>query len=500
MPATKSILITAWLAGGVGLTSLADPYAVEIIRAQGPFGPAPYDDAGALLGTPSTRFYDPFGPLYGASTNGRVKLVEAAYNIAADTNGLPTPNLLLTVGSGSEVVARFDKPVTNNRANPYGVDLLVFGNTFYTTGGSVSDTANMNMLPLTGGAFSERLKVSVSPGYTGQPDELLNDPDTWPWYRYDAGPYGDTVFPTQAFEWDPDTALWADDLMDFTKPVNPAMEAVISAGGLTAADAIELYDGAGGGTGFDLAQSGFDWIQYIKVDGIDSGFSVGEIDAFSTVAPRWVGDTLTVAPENIGTNPISLFFQWPTAPATTQLRLDFQGINVIARVVTTPITNFTSLPTLPGTPVNAVEVEMSRLVGNGNLSFEADIALSVGTAYNEDGGDLCVLQRNGTNWTELPFTFDPSTSQVLLDDVGSFSVFVVTQLTAPPIQLLVAGGNVWIHYDPVAGQLHTLERSTNMTTWTAIDTFVATNSIPVNIPDSTPPQGQAFYRLKMDAQ
>ena len=52
---------------------------------------------------------------------------------------------------------------------------------------------------------------------------------------------------------------------------------------VSAADAIAAYDGSGGGTGFDLDESGYDWIQYIKVEGT-SDFSGGEIDAFSDVA------------------------------------------------------------------------------------------------------------------------------------------------------------------------------------------------------------------------
>lgn len=497
MSPKRLLLIAACMVVGVSLPSLAGPHAVEIIRAQGPFGPAPYDDAAAVLGAPATRFYDPFGPLSGAPTNGRVKLVEPAYNIAAETNGLPTPNLLLTLGAGSEVIARLDEPATNHPANPYGIDLLVFGNTFYGANGAVNDNANMNTLALTGGAFSERLKVSVSPGYTGQPGELPDDPETWPWHRYEGGPYGDSVFPTQAFEWDRDTESWTDTLMDFTKPVNPAMQTIIAAGGLMAADAIDFYAGAGGGTGFDLSESGFEAIRYLKVDGLDAGYSNGEMDAVSAVRPSRVGDSLTVAPQNIDSNTASLFFQWPAAPTATQLRLDFVTLDAIALVTTTAITNLAAFPALPGTPLNAVETALTRLGGSGNVNYQANVVLSAGPTYTGDGSDLLALQLNGVSWIERPFAFDAASSHLTLSGITHLSAFVVAQLAAPTLKLHATPDNVSVEFVPVPGYIHATERSTNFVTWTTLHTFTATNSAPVIIPDNAPPPGQAFYRLRL---
>jgi hypothetical protein len=68
--------------------------------------------------------------------------------------------------------------------------------------------------------------------------------------------------------------------------------------GLSAAEAIALYDGSAGGTGFDLkdlapedyealatdANSGRKWIQYIKVEYLPGGSYAGEIDGFADVA------------------------------------------------------------------------------------------------------------------------------------------------------------------------------------------------------------------------
>ncbi|MCD4719833.1 MAG: hypothetical protein K8S13_08225 [Desulfobacula sp.] len=236
----------------------ASPYAVEVIGSQGPFGPSPYDDPYSLLGKPSTNFAN-----WGNST-GRVKMVEPAWNISPDGN-----KLITTINSGAFIDVKFDHRVMDDPNNPFGMDFLVFGNAFYTGSGYISDSTNMNNCMLAGGGWFEKVTVSVS----------QNGED---WYSYINGPYGDRAFPTQAYEWDRENAGWTDNEMDFTKPVDPALAETLVAGGIFVADAIELYNGSGGGTGFDLAESGYEWIQYIKVAGVNGD---GEIDAFSDVAP-----------------------------------------------------------------------------------------------------------------------------------------------------------------------------------------------------------------------
>lgn len=232
------------------------PYATEIIDSGGPFGGYPYDDPAAVLGKPSTVFYDSWS---GATS--RIKLVEPAYSTDPDSN-----NLITTLNSGSFITVGFDHQIEDDPNNPYGIDFLVFGNSFYTGSGWVSDSTDMNNYNLTGGGFFENVTVSVSQ-------------DGIDWYTYSGGPFGDNAFPTQAYQWDAANAVWTDNEMDFTKPVDPSLAQTFAAGGMTAADAIAMYEGSGGGTGFDLAESGYDWIQYIKVEGTG-----GEIDAFADVA------------------------------------------------------------------------------------------------------------------------------------------------------------------------------------------------------------------------
>ena len=498
MRAPQTILIALALVGGVMGTSPASPFATQVIRAQGPFGASVYGDTNAVLGAPATRFYDPFGAFSGGSTNRRVKLVEPAYNIAPDTNGLLTPNLLLTLNGGSAIIARFDQPVYDNPANPYGIDLLVFGNTFYMSDSSVNDSTDMSACKLTGNSNDEPLKVSVSPGYTGQPGENAGDPDTWPWYRYDAGPYGDSVFPTQAFQWNRQTASWSDTLMDFTKPVNPAMKTLLEAGGVSAADAIDLYVGSGGGTGFDLGASGFAWIQYVKVEGIDPDCSGGEIDAFAIVRPMSVGDTLSVTPENLLSNTATLFFQQPGAPDENEITLAFTALDAVAQVSTAGLTNLAAFAALPGTPSTAVQMNLSPILGTAAVNFSANLALSAGANYSGNGGDLLVLQSSGTNWTLLPFTFQAANRQARVTGITNLSAFVVAQFAAPALRLNVADGNCNLSFAPVAGLAHTLERSTNLINWTTLNSFTASNALVVTITNRTSAGAEAFYRVRLD--
>lgn len=236
----------------------SSPFATEVVSSSGPFGWSPYDDPDAVLGKPSTRVGGPWG--------GRIKIVEPAWGVSPDGE-----KLITTLSEGSQITVTFDHQVEDDPNNPYGIDLLVFGNSFFGCSGWANDGTDMNTCMLGRGCFSEPIKVSVSQ-------------DGENWYTYDGGPYADTMFPTQAYLWDRENAKWTDIEMDWTKPVDPPLT-LDDFAYISAADAIDLYDGSAGGTGFDLAESGYEWIQYVRVQGV-SGFSGGEIDAFADVAPE----------------------------------------------------------------------------------------------------------------------------------------------------------------------------------------------------------------------
>jgi hypothetical protein len=240
------------------------PYATTLVSYSSDLtGSSLYNDPYAALGQPSTNFKNSgFSP-----ATGRVKLVEPAWNV-----GLSNEKLITSLNRvGDYITVKFDHQVTDDPNNPYGIDFLVFGNSFYVGSGFVNDNSDMSTYRLVGGAFYEPMKVSVS-------QDGVN------WYTYNSGPYCDSAFPTQAYLWDAVNHAWTNTLSDFTKPVNPTLKSLLETGNMSAADAIALYDGSGGGTGFDLAESGLSWIQYIKVEAT-SGFAAGEVDAFADVAP-----------------------------------------------------------------------------------------------------------------------------------------------------------------------------------------------------------------------
>lgn len=260
----------------------ATPFASYIVDFNGPFGNGVYGDPNAVLGAPSTEFYDCWASWSGGSADRIPSLVEPPFN--TDLSGNP---LITTLNNDAWITVGFDNPIMNDPLNLYGIDFLVFGNAFYTGDGWVNEHTNMNEYMLTGGVFSEPVTVSVS-----------QDGDIW--HTYETGPFGDSAFPTQPYLWDAENACWSDQMSDFTRPVDPGLEDLLAMGGITAAEAIGLYQGSGGGTGFDLDVFGLDWIQYIRVSG-----NGGEIDAFADVSPV-VPEPATCALIGIGLSGLSL--------------------------------------------------------------------------------------------------------------------------------------------------------------------------------------------------
>ncbi|GAB6906871.1 conserved hypothetical protein [Desulfosarcina cetonica] len=138
------------------------------------------------------------------------------------------------------------------------------------------DTDHREYTLTTGSAMAEPLLISVS-----------QDGETW--YTYENGPYGDTAYPTNPWVWDPNLFDetgngWTTTKNDYTLPVDPSLTKSDFAG-RSSYEAMLLYAGSAGGTGFDLDESGFEWIQYIKVEGNAAASLAGEIDAFADVAP-----------------------------------------------------------------------------------------------------------------------------------------------------------------------------------------------------------------------
>ncbi len=208
---------------------------------------------------------------------------------------------IVTVGYGGELTVRFDHKVRDNSWNPYGYDLIVFG--------------NASQLIASGGDWTNRdpHQTIASPGLITEPGKVSVSQDGVNWYGFpdpdtSTTPplYGADDFATTLGrildEDDPDESLggwnlWWGDPTNPTYPLDPGI-APGDLGNKTVAEIAEMYGTSGGGTGFDIGtfdlpldpQTNMKWIQYVRIEDPDSAVASTEIDAFSDVFARRYGD------------------------------------------------------------------------------------------------------------------------------------------------------------------------------------------------------------------
>jgi len=168
---------------------------------------------------------------------------------------------ILQLDTGASLTVEMQRPVLNDPENPYGMDFLVFGNAFFQLNSDWTTTSGF-----LGGANEGSTRISVSAD--GQTFYALNPAlasvvDTW--------------FPT-------------DGQGDFGMPVNPVLGAEDFAGrNLTGVR--QLYDGSGGGTGYDVSwavdEQGtsvhLPWVRFVRFEQADDQ---AQLDAVSGVVPR----------------------------------------------------------------------------------------------------------------------------------------------------------------------------------------------------------------------
>ena len=185
---------------------------------------------------------------------------------------------LVAVGNGGSLVVKFNHDVADDINNAYGIDLIVFGNAQQNTGLYWKNGDPTNFSITSSSVIEEPCMVSVSQ------DGLV-------WYDFDlvTDPKADTFAPTLGRVFDPNNAdqsigtwnQWWGDPTDATLPIDPNISR-LDLLGLTVAQAAELYGTSAGGTGFDLADVGLEWIRYVKITGND--YVTADIDAVSDVA------------------------------------------------------------------------------------------------------------------------------------------------------------------------------------------------------------------------
>ncbi len=266
------VVLTIAVLLAAGASRASDPWADAVVEASPELDASGlYNDPASVIGPPAMTFYDPF-----VFAQFQVSVITPPFYL----DGIGGNKLITTLPAGQFIKVRFDEPVEDHPRDPYGIDLLVFGNALFRgdSGAPVTPTTDMETYDLGDGSIlDEPVIVAVSPSGIGTP---LTDPAEW--YVFDAGPFADSWFPTQAYEWDRQSHTWGVP-KDYTLPVDPSVGEADFAG-RPAADAIDLYEWSGGGAGFDLAPSGFAAIQYVYLSSAFVG-EPGEIDALSDAFP-----------------------------------------------------------------------------------------------------------------------------------------------------------------------------------------------------------------------
>lgn len=316
--------LAAWEAARVppGYPGIAvhDPYAVEVVAFDGPMmNPVdvvtgdPFTNVVAALGRPTV---DTTGDddLIPSLETAPVVPVYPAFR----AHELVTIGRNATNGDG-RLELGFDHRVLNHPSNPYGVDLVVFGNAFQLTPEGQSwgnrDPTSQGVTELT---QAELGMVSVS-----------QDGVAWHIVAPEQGG-ADGFPPTLGRVFDPAGAdpdvgawnAWWGAPTDPTFPLDPTLEPETFAQ-FTLAELCRRYRGSAGGSGIDIGEfplapdetTGHKWIQYVRIER-SQGFP--EVDAIADVAPAPPSRLWTIEQ-----------FDWDTDPAIERDNTDPDGDRIV---------------------------------------------------------------------------------------------------------------------------------------------------------------------------
>ena len=190
------------------------------------------------------------------------------------------------------ITIEFDHPVVDDPNNPWGLDFIVFGNSFYSYGGADY---------LTG--FENPTNVVVGGGMVAEPGIVEVSQDGTTWFTSPSWLDADAFAPTLGYKLDPENAntnlfegnKWWGAKADPTYPVPPHGKGFI-AQGTNLAQIATWYNGSAGGAAFDISgldlpatHNGMKWFRYVRITNSnpdpDAGMSSCEIDAVADVYP-----------------------------------------------------------------------------------------------------------------------------------------------------------------------------------------------------------------------
>lgn len=226
---------------------------------------------------PGTGFAKEFGTGLGF-TNVTAALGEPSRVIPGAFGGPVDPfnppylrDQVLSIGTGGSLTVRFDTPILNSPAHPFGIDFIIFGNSGFTitngnfSGGGITDGSLF-------GANSGATRVSVS-----------SDNVTYFPLSPSLAPGVDGYFPT-------------DGAGDFSKPLNPARRGS-DFSGKDLAGIRSIYGGSGGGAGFDIAwaqdangqSANLASVSFLRVDVLAGASEIDAIVAVPEPRPWMLG-------------------------------------------------------------------------------------------------------------------------------------------------------------------------------------------------------------------
>ncbi len=170
---------------------------------------------------------------------------------------------IVSIGAGGSLTLAFGAPITDDPRNPWGIDLIVFGNSMFTDASWPLGFIN--------GATADGGLVEVSA-----------DGVTW---HTVPGVVADGLFPTMGFV---DAAPYSTTPgivpTDFLLPIDPAIT-LDSLSWLPYESVVAAYAGSGGGAGIDLASVGLPSAIAIRIVVPPGAPFHVEVDAVADVAP-----------------------------------------------------------------------------------------------------------------------------------------------------------------------------------------------------------------------
>jgi len=234
---------TCLLVGLLSVTCLgSDPWADTVVDWVPGLGGAPgYDDPGTAIGPPERFSGEGMSP-------GVVSPFQPAW----------APHELVSLGAGGSLILGFDEWIENDASNPYGIDLIIFGNSGFIDGGYPFGIVN-GLFGADGG------DISLSDdGITWHPVPGCLADSAWPTLGWlDAQPYDDVP---------------GNEPANHLMPMDPELnwEDLI---GLGWDEVMSAYGQSAGGIGIDLEDVMLERVRFVRIHNPEDAFLSPEIDA-----------------------------------------------------------------------------------------------------------------------------------------------------------------------------------------------------------------------------